>query len=241
MKNVVVEFDENEAFEKANDYFIKICGFHINKDNDKHKKMLALGMDARSQGMGGIRIKAVISSFGAEVFRDRKVVIEGKEFNCPAFELMEQGSIKKIYAYLLTAGECIYSEEDDIVKQVFSDIWGTAYTDAARDLLEEYIAQDVEQEHPGRLGKELYLSDAFGPGFYGMDVSQTKDLFQLLDAESIGMQVKDSGLMLPQKSCSGLYFAVTDTRNLPHPNCRECIGSHMGCSFCRFRHERWER
>lgn len=239
MKNVVVEFDEQQAYEKANDYFVKICGFRMNED--KHKKMLALGMDARTQGMDGIRIKAVISSFGAEVFRDHQVILEGKTFNCPAFQLMEPCNIKKIYAYILTVGECIYSDEDDIVKQVFSDIWGTAYTDAARDLLEDYIAQNIEQEYTGQLGRDLFLSDAFGPGFYGMDVGQTKDLFQFLDAESIGMKVKDSGLMLPQKSCSGLYFAVSDTSDLPHPNCRECIGNMMGCSFCRFRHERWQK
>lgn len=239
MKNVIIGFDEKEAFEKANDYFNKICGFQIKEE--KHKKMLTVGMDARNQGVEGIRIKAVISSHGAEVFQDHKVVIEGMEFSCPVFELMEQDHIKKIYTYVLTAGECIYSDKDDIVKQVFSDIWGTAYTDAARDLLEGYITQRLEQEYPEMLGKELFLSDAFGPGYYGMELSQTKDLFQILDAESIGMHVKDSGLMLPQKSCSGLYFVVTNTTNLPHPNCRECIGNHMGCSFCRFRHEHWER
>ena len=55
MKNVVVEFDEKEAFEKANDYFIKICGFQLDKDN--HKKMLALGMESRDAGIDGIRIR----------------------------------------------------------------------------------------------------------------------------------------------------------------------------------------
>lgn len=235
MKKAIVGFDEKEAYEKAKDYFIKICGFKI--EEDKYKKMLELGMDARIRGLEGIHIKAVISSHDVDVFQDHKVVIEGMQFNCPAFDQMKQDNIKKIYAYVLTVGECIYSDDDDIVKQVFSDIWGTAYTDAARNLLEGYIARALEIEYPGLLGKELYLSDAFGPGFYGMEISQAKDLFQILNAQSIGMQVKDSGLMLPQKSCSGLYFAVTDASNMPHPNCRECIGNHMGCSFCRFRHE----
>lgn len=236
MKNRIVGFDETEAFEKAKDYFIKICGFRL--EEEKHKKMLIRGMDARSQGMEGIRIKAVISSFGGEVYQDHKVVIEGIEFKSPALEQVKKDSVIKIYAFVLTAGECSYSEEDDIVKQLFSDIWGTAYTDAARELLEGYIAKDVEQEYPERLGKDLFLSDAFGPGFYGMEMSQANDLFRVMGAESIGMQVKESGLMLPQKSCSGFYFIVTDPGNLPHPDCRGCIGNAMSCSFCRFRKER---
>ncbi len=236
MKNVIVEFDERKASKKANEYFIKICGFR--EGNDKHKKMVSLGMDSRCQGMSGIRIKTIISSYSAEVFLNRKVVVEGTEFHCPAFEKIERNCVKKIYVYALTVGGCIYSDEDDIMRQVFSDIWGTAYTDSARDLLEEYLKWDMEQEYPGQLGKTLFLSNAFGPGFYGMDLSQIKDLFRILDAGSIGMQVKDSGIMLPQKSCSGLYFAVTSTEGLPHPDCKKCIGGFMGCSFCKFRPER---
>lgn len=236
MKNVVVEFDEKEAFEKANDYFIKICGFNTDKDN--HKKMLALGMESRNEGVDGIRIRAVISSYGVEAFYDHKVAIEEVEFSCPAFEKIRQDQVKKIYVYLLTAGVCSYSNEDKLDKQVFSDIWGTAYTDSARDLMEGYIKRNLEQEFPCQLDKTLFLSDAFSPGLYGMDLYQTKDLFQVLHAESIGMKVMDNGLMLPLKSCSGLYFAVTDTEDLPQPNCGECIGNSMGCSFCRFRHER---
>lgn len=236
MKNVVVEFDEKEVFEKAKDYFIKICGFQLDKEN--HKRMLALGMESRKEGIGGIRIRAVLSSYGAEVFHDQKVVIGEIAFSCPAFEKIKQDQVKKIYTYLLTAGECSSSNADKLEKQVFSDIWGTAYTDSARDLMEGYIKHNLEQEFPGQLDRTLFLSDAFSPGIYGMDLYQTKDLFQVLDAERIGMQVMDSGLMLPLKSCSGLFFAVTDTGDLPHQNCRECIGSSMGCSFCRFRHER---
>lgn len=235
MRNEIVEFNEEEAFEKANDYFIKICGFPDREK--KRRKLFDLGMEARSQGLEGIRMKAIVSSYGPEVFHNHKVIIEGTEFHCPAFAQIQQDHIKKVYMYALTAGECIYSDGDDIVKQVFSDIWGTAYTDSARELLEGYIEQDMEKEFPGRLGKDLFLSDAFGPGFYGMDVSQTKNLFRILATDSIGMQVKESGLMLPVKSCSGLYFAVTNTENLPHPSCKECMGNLMGCSFCRFRHE----
>lgn len=236
MNSVIVEFDEKEAFNKAYQYFIKICGF--NKENDKHQKMLLMGMDSRSQGISGIRIKAIISSYDSAVFQDYKVVIEGIVFECPAFKKIDSDCIKKIYTYMLTIGECVYGDEDDITKQVFSDIWGTAYTDSARDLLEECIKKELEKEFAGQLGKALFLSEAFGPGFYGMDVIQTKDLFRILDAERIGIQVKDSGIMLPLKSCSGLYFAVTNAENLPHPNCRECIGNSMGCSFCKFRPER---
>ena len=233
MKNIVVEFDEKMVFEKANEYFVKICGFE--KGNYKHEKMYSSAMESRCLGMSGIRIRAVISSFGPEVFHNHRVSFQESVLYCPAFEEIESNCVKKVYLYALTVGECLCRDEDDIICQVYSDIWGTAYTDSARDLLEEYIRQDMMQEFVGQLGNEIFLSDAFGPGFYGMDVSQTKDLFGILDTKSIGLQVRDSGIMLPLKSCSGLYFAVTDTSPPPHPTCRECLGSHMGCSFCKFR------
>jgi hypothetical protein len=234
MKNRIIEFAEAEAFKKAKEYFFKICGFQ--EENEKHRKMLPLAMNVRHRGLSGIRPRAVVSSYGPEIFRDRKVVLDGMEFYCPAFENVNPDCVKKIYAYMLTVGECTYRDEDDIMDQVFADIWGTAYTDSARDMLEELLKQDLNRAF-SRPGQEVFLSDAFGPGFYGMPMGKTNDLFRVVEAGRIGMSVKDSGLMLPVKSCSGLYFAVTDTEGLPHPNCRDCLGTVMSCSFCKFRPE----
>lgn len=235
MKNEIISFDEKEVFEKAKEHFVRICGFHSGEE--KHRRMLTQGMEARSHGLGGIEIKAVLSSYDASVYRDHKVNIDGTEFNCTAFSQINDEMVIKIYAYLLTVGECTSTEEGGIMNQLYSDIWGTAYTEAARDLLQAHIVNDIEKEYPDRLENSLFLSETFGPGFYGMEVEQSKDLFRVLNAQSIGIQVRESGIILPLKSCSGLFFVVTDPNVLPKPDCRECIGNVISCSFCRLRNK----
>lgn len=235
MKNEIITFNEKDLFVRAKEHFVRICGFHSSEE--KHRRMLTMGMEARSHGLSGIDIRAVVSSYDAEVYRDHKVSIDGTEFTCTAFSRINDEMVKKIYAYLLTVGECTYTETDDIMNQLFSDIWGTAYTEAARDLLQAYIVNDIEKEYPDRLKDSLFLSETFGPGFYGMDVEQSKDLFRVLNAQSIGIQVRDSGIILPLKSCSGLFFVVTDPNVLPKPDCRECLGNVISCSFCRLRNK----
>ncbi|MGI6732041.1 MAG: hypothetical protein ACOX5F_09185 [Anaerovoracaceae bacterium] len=235
MKREIIIFNEDEVFQKAKEHFIKIAGFRSH--DKKHLKMLEEGMKARDLGLGGIEIKAVVSSYGGEVYQDHKVNIEGTEFACTAFSQINDDIVKKVYAYLLTVGECTSGDEDGIMTQLYADIWGTAYTEAARDVLQDFIVNDIEKNYPDQLNNGLFLSDTFGPGFYGMDVAQSIELFQVLNGESIGIQVRDSGIMLPLKSCSGLFLLVTDSTVLPKPDCRDCLGSVLSCSFCLLRKE----
>ena len=236
MKNTILRFEEQDVYEQAKEFFIQICGFREMKSGSE--KMLALGLAARDRGVASIDIRAVVSAYDADVFRGDAVVIGDAAFDCPAFERVDRDCVEKVYAFLMTVGECASRPEDGISAQVFADMWGTAYADAALETLETYIKQEMAREFPGRLEQTLFLSDSFGPGLYGMNVSLTKELFGLMDAESVGMRVNDSGMMLPVKSCSGFYFAVTDDKDLPQLKCEDCGGNVLSCGFCRFRPER---
>jgi hypothetical protein len=105
----------------------------------------------------------------------------GKTFSCNGFENIPDAIIKKVFFYIVTVGECTSDQNDDIMTQLYADIWGTAYTEAARDYVKNRILSDLIREFPGQLGNGLFLSETFGPGFYGMDVLQSIDLFTLLE------------------------------------------------------------
>jgi len=108
MKKEIVTFDEKEVFEKAKDNFVRICGFRTGEEKDN--RLLQLGMEARRRGLGGIDIKAVVSSYDAQVYRDHTVNIEGTSFTCTPFSQIEENIIKRIYLYMLTVGECTQPE-----------------------------------------------------------------------------------------------------------------------------------
>ncbi len=233
MNEGILRIPEKELYKEAQEHFIHICG--LSRESSKQLKMLNLGTRSRLKGLEGLNIKAIIKSFDIEAYQNRKVQIQGKTFTCHGFENIPDDTVKKVYLYIVTVGECKYDQEDDIMTQLYADVWGTAYTEAARDYVKNRILEDLSRGFPGQPGNSLFLSETFGPGFYGMDVLKSIDLYGLLEAEKIGIQVRDSGILLPLKSCSGIFLAVTDPNSLPHPDCRDCLGNAMSCSFCRLR------
>lgn len=236
MNNTIIKFDERDAYAQGEEYFINICGFDFNKE--KHQRMMKDGLKARIEGLEGIDIKVLISAYDAGVFsdEDKKIIIGETEFKCKAFEQLSSENIIEIYAYIITAGELIYSDEDNILKQLYSDIWGTAYTDAGRDLLEDYLREYGQNRFKGESGKDIFLTNSFGPGFYGMETSQTKDFFEILNGYEIGVEVRDTGVMVPLKTCAGFYMLVNDKACIPSPDCQECFSDHKNCEFCGVRY-----
>lgn len=234
MENIIVNFDEKDAYDRAEKYFISTCGFDFNRE--KHRRMMKDGLKARTEGLEGVNIRALVSSFDAEVFCDNKIIIGETEFNCKAFDQISAENIVTIYGYIITMGGLIYSDDDNILKQLYSDIWGTAYTDAGRDMLEDYLKDDAKKQFTGEYEKNIFLTNSFGPGFYGMETSQIKDFFEVLRADKIGVEVRGTGVMVPLKTCTGFYMMVNDKDCIPSPNCQECIGNHKSCEFCGVRY-----
>ncbi len=220
--NKIISIKENEVSKKAAEYFARFCGLY-------DERMLYQGMKVRESGLKDIDIKAVVSPFGGEVYRDNKVEIEGSIFKCEAFGSIDDNVVKGVYIYLLTAGECQVFEDDCILVQLLADMWGTAYIAAALDLLKSYIGKEIVSAS----GYNLYLSNEFGPGLYGMDIRQSMDFFNVLNAEGLGMRINESGAVFPSKSCFGLFLAVSDPQILPEHRCVGCDGNKSGCNFCK--------
>lgn len=238
MVSYQVSFEEQQAYEPARNYFIRNCGFDL--ATEKHRRMMAEGLAARERGLAGISLRGLVACYGGQVWQDGGILIDGIRLICPAFSQIEGAHVHGVYLYVVTAGTCNYSQEDDIMVQLYADIWGTSYVDAARDLLEKDLIVRLKQEYPQEFGKNLFLSGGMGPGFYGMPPEQTKDIFQILDIANKlpGVEVRESGIMLPLKTCAGLYLLTDDLAGLPSPDCRDCIGNALGCEFCGIRIKR---
>lgn len=235
MKNTKITFSEEEARSLAERYYIKFCGLDFEKE--KHRRMYREAMDVRSNGIQGIKIQARISSFGSEAFKGHKVTACGFELECRAFEQIPDKNVKGGYLYMITAGECSCGQDEAMTRQLFADLWGTAYIDAGRDLLGAMIHEMAEEELRAGPGGGGYLSGSFGPGFYGMELVESINIERILNGSDIGVKVLESGIMLPMKTCSGLYLVVDDPDQLPAFECEACIGNPGGCEFCSIRHK----
>lgn len=217
--------DKEYAGRKAVDYFSNICGFH--REKEKYKAMLDEGLTVRDQLLENINIKVVISEYDNNVLYNNYIKIDDVSFKCNAFEQIDKENIIKVYPYILTVGD-VGLEHAPMLDKVYADAWGTAYVDASRDILKRMI---VDRNHT----EYICISDSFGPGYYGMDITQVINFFKILEAELIQVKLTESGLMLPIKTCAGFFLAVNDEKQLPKVDCKLCLSNEKGCQFCRIK------
>jgi hypothetical protein len=90
------------------------------------------------------------------------------------------------------------SSEGDILSSTVLDMIGViALGVSSIDFYKEVLALEAESEDYG-------LTPSFGPGECRWDITEQKDIFDLVDAGSIGVRLNESYLMLPKKSRSGI-------------------------------------
>ncbi len=231
MNSEIIRISEKRVHEIAERAFISTCGLG-SATSKKHLKMLEHGLKTRDSGMSGIDIRAIVGYYGPEVFDGGKIKIGEAELSCNYFSRIPREYVEGIYIYMLTAGECLFESEDKIMEFLFADIWGTSYVDAGTEALkEDYIIPDMKKRCKD---KKIHLSKEFGPGYFGMFVGQTKEFEKILENEKIGVKVKDSGMMIPQKSCAGIYFCLNN-KIADEPECAKCMGNPAGCNFCEIK------
>lgn len=210
--------------------FISTCGFDM--DKTKHVKMMERALKVLEAGEHDIDINVLISDYDGTVYKDNKIVIDGTEFKCNFFSKIPDENIVCIYTYLITVNECWFESEEDIMNFLYADSWGTSFVDAASDKIREFIEKDALSKYATNPNLKYKLSKTLGPGYFGMPVISTVDMKNIIDFEKIGVTVKDSGLMIPQKSIVGLYMlADDDTIEFP-VECSTCLGNHGGCLYC---------
>ncbi|MBO5994997.1 MAG: DUF4445 domain-containing protein [Firmicutes bacterium] len=234
MSNEIIRISEERARPGAERRFINTCGITPG-GSKKHQKMLEQGLKARDSGVDGIDIKAAVRFVGPETCDNGRITIGDAVLHCNYFARVPKEYLEGVYVYMMTVGECLFESEDKIMEFLFADIWGNSYVDAGIEALkEDYIIPDMKKRFEG---KEVQLSEELGPGYFGMFVGQTKQFEKILDCEAIGVQVKDSGMMIPQKSCAGLFFVLNHELE-KEPACMRCVGNPKGCEFCEINMRR---
>lgn len=214
---------DREQFELlADEIFMKLSG--VDRQGKKFERMKQAAFQMRDAVQERVQVITECRYYDQFKLDGRYLTIDGQSFECAAFEQLDESMLRGVYLYVLSAGDFGLPEEK-ITNQLYADFWGTAFTDAVRELMRQ------------ELSKEIKLSHSFGPGFYGMDVSEMKKLNHLLDFKSIGLELRNDKIILPLKSCAGIIFSVNEEYPELYPACESCRGTYKSCRLCRLSRE----
>ncbi|MGI6767284.1 MAG: hypothetical protein ACOX4R_08800 [Lentihominibacter sp.] len=224
-KNVELQFDINKCCDRATERFVEDTG--VGNEGDKYDRMHREAFEIRKLIEPRIDVKGLYRFYDDFSLEGQVLKVHGRNnkeivLKCTAFEQIDPDTVEGVYFYAVTAGD-YYLEDMPIMKQLYADIWGTAFTDATRGILMEQL----KAQHP--------VSDSFGPGFYGMDVSEMHKMPELVDFESLGMEVRESSVILPLKSCAGIIFKVNEGYKELNRACELCFGNKKTCTLCSVR------
>lgn len=205
------------AQDKAEEYFVRICG-EVPEDGESFYSRMRVGTNLKSKAL---YCEFPYSEIAPEADR---VYPEGNEFKGGIFQYFNRPSSQKLLVYLLTIGPLPAKDPDGMLEAFYVDAWGSAYVEAAHDVFKKRLQRIY--------GSDLFVSEPFGPGYYGIHIEQTREIFQILNGSTIGMTLTDGGMMLPEKSCSGFYVISNEDVALPKDSCESCLSGH-NCRFCK--------
>ncbi len=224
MDQQIINISIDDISSAAMGYFAATAG--LKKDSEKHRRMWAHAMRVYEEFRQKAEIKVFLRYLVPGKIDGKNIYFNGIRFSCNAFERFTPDNINGAYFYLLTVGDA-GTDSEQLMDQLYADIWGTSLVDSANDKIRGHISFVESEKEKGNV-----LSAPFGPGYYGMALGQTVEFFQIVDAPLVGVTLTPGGMMLPQKSVTGLYLSVKDGSQLPPGSCENCIGGVSGCAFC---------
>lgn len=224
MQNHIISLPRTHLDQQAREYFLAISGF--GRDTEKYQKRINQARALWDNIAESIRPKVILSRFDKEILQGAQLHIGEQTLSCTALSQLEAEYVEGIYLYILSVGD-VYWNQPPTINMLYGEIWGTSYVDAAREQLQQ-ILKEQEQARGA-----VAISDSFGPGFYGMPVTEVPKFFQILEADKIGVSLLNNALMLPIKTCAGIYVSVTKEGFLPGADCLSCLSQGSGCEFCQ--------
>lgn len=176
---------------------------------------LALVRPLFEQAKALARPKVVCKACAVDEIVEDRVVLDGVDFRSQVLARNLAG-IHRVFAYVATCGR----EVDDWSHRepdVFLSLW--------LDMIKEMILRDAQNQFRKRLCEQYGLEkvSSMSPGSGNADVwpiAQQVPLFKLIGqvTEDTGVQLRESFLMIPTKSVSGVLFP----KEIPFLSCMLC-------------------
>lgn len=205
--------------ERAEKLFWSMSGFSKENPPSPYQKDEVQQMEQKLQKK--IKVKVLLQKLHFYRFEEGFMTIEDKTiyYDLPLYLYKDQ--IIGAYAFLVSE-ETLANDRQDTLDQLYTHMWQNAYLDAAREWVKEYLSQQTGE----------YVSSCISPGFYGIDLAHMKTMYQMVDGKSLGVSVREDGLLYPEKSVLGMYLLLKHEIDVFGKQCNHCLAQGKNCEFC---------
>lgn len=205
--------------QRAEELFWQMSGFSEENPASEFQKedIYRIQKDLQEQ----LEIKARICAIEKYAFYERTMRLKEHEITCDLPLATYKDVITGAYVFMVSE-ENLVKEEQNTLDQLFIHIWQNAYLDAAREWTKGWLAKETKE----------FVSPGISPGFYGIALREIGTLFRLVDGEKIGVQVREDGFLLPEKSVIGIYLTLRQDINIFGKRCKSCPARGKNCEFC---------
>lgn len=135
----------------------------------------------------------------------------------------------EVICFITTVGGQIDSEISNMMREghlseaYVIDALGSVAVESVAEQFQRYVENECRENSRA-------LTPRFSPGYCDWPLTEQKKLFGLFDSNMTGIELKDSCLMIPRKSISGVFGIYPFYGNSPPPPfnpCRDC--SKLDC------------
>ena len=179
-------------------------------------------------------IRGLMRYYEEHDVKDGVVGISGNQFrfgedslSCDVLREFSACQVKNVLVYLITCSEESFRHYD--IGELNYHLIQNACIDLAREVvlknLSQYAKKEQNEEEP------VWMTKAFGPGYYGMPVEEGRKLHKLVDGEQIGVAYQGT-MMVPMKSSIGFAFSYQAREQVKVNACDYCQASIKDCNYC---------
>jgi len=158
------------------------------------------------------------------MFSEDKFLFHDTFFICPVFEELKGSLLESTCFYLLTH---LDKSANIYINELSYHIVENKCLEIARNAVFHNFMKRTESGN----NNEIWYTKAFGPGYYGMELSEGRKMYELLEGEKLGVMYQNE-LLIPMKSCIGVYFSFQGKDKVELSPCKYCVASKEQCTFC---------
>lgn len=179
-------------------------------------------------------IRGMLLYLGKEEMEKGIVKIEQNYLNClytsiccDALQKYSSYQLKSVMFYLISCSPESYEKYH--LGEINYHFVQNICLDMVRDIMLQNFKLFTRKEYESKTA--LWFSQAFGPGYFGMELDQGRKIHEILHGEKIGVTYKGD-MMYPLKSTIGFTFSYQADNKVIEKTCEYCKKVNDNCMLC---------
>ncbi len=203
------------------DYILQSFGRHTGLDMDRiPPKLERKVIEMKELAYGQFEVVQMYQTVPIAQVKEKSVMTAtGHLFESKVLPgVLKDSETIVLIASMLKGLEELAKEYPNVTEQLYLDGWATAILSAANVDLRANLKQIIEADG-------YYTTSTWSPGQHGFEIGNQRPLFEILEPETIGIHLKESLMMIPQKS-ETMLFGISSVEQNDSP---------IPCTYCPHR------